>query len=83
MTKKIEFGPKPQSGASIPPKLDVDAWVEGREIKPKAKTYKRLTLDLDPGLHARFKAHCAMRGVKMIDILCRFIEKSVDDSGQY
>jgi hypothetical protein len=83
MTKKIYFGPKPPGGGEIPPKLDVDAWVEGREVKPMVKSYKRLTLDIPPSLHARFKAHCAMRGVKMIDILCRFIEKTVDDSGQY
>jgi len=85
MTKKIHFGPKPQSvgGGEVPPKLDVDAWVQGREIKPKAEPIKRLTIDLPASLHSRFKTHCAIHGIKMIDILRNFIEKTVDGSERY
>lgn len=36
---------------------------------------KRLTVDLEPALHARFKIACAKRGVQMTDELRRMIEE--------
>jgi hypothetical protein len=35
----------------------------------------RLTIDLQPELHARFKATCALRTTRMIDEVRRFIEE--------
>jgi hypothetical protein len=35
----------------------------------------RLTIDLHPELHARFKATCALRTTRMIDEVRRFIEE--------
>ena len=34
----------------------------------------RLTIDLPPELHAKFKAACALRGTRMIDEVRKFIE---------
>lgn len=84
MTKKIHFGPKPQGGGGeSTPKLDVDAWIDSREIKTKTEPIKRLTIDLQASLHSRFKTHCAIHGIKMIDILRNFIEKTVDGSERF
>jgi hypothetical protein len=35
----------------------------------------RLTIDLQPELHSRFKATCALRTTRMIDEVRRFIEE--------
>ena len=35
----------------------------------------RLTVDLEPSLHTRFKIACARRGVRMVEEIRRFIEK--------
>lgn len=83
MSKKIQFGSKPQGGGDNPQKLDADAWIDSREIKLKSEPIKRLTVDLPASLHSRFKTHCAIHGIKMIDILRNFIEKTVDGSERY
>jgi len=36
---------------------------------------KRLTIDVPGSLHARIKAQCAMRGVKMADEVRALLEK--------
>jgi hypothetical protein len=58
-----------------------DAWVgEGTAIpagQPKAAPVvkpARLTIDLPPELHARFKSACALKGTKMVAEVVRFIE---------
>ncbi|MBV8520808.1 MAG: hypothetical protein JOY71_01530 [Acetobacteraceae bacterium] len=43
--------------------------------KPAQPRRKRLTVDLDPELHTRFKIACAKRGVQMTDELRRLIEE--------
>jgi hypothetical protein len=43
--------------------------------EPPPRKRKRLTVDLDPDLHARFKIACAKRGVQMTDELRRLIEE--------
>jgi hypothetical protein len=83
MTKKIHFGSRPQGVGDSPQKLDADAWIDNREIKLKSEPIKRLTVDLPASLHSRFKTHCAIHGIKMIDILRNFIEKTVDGSERY
>ena len=63
-------------------KLDpkVDQWVsgEGQGSQPKAKP-ARLTIDLDPEVHAKFKAKCALRGTNMVEEVRSFIDSRVAD----
>jgi hypothetical protein len=67
---------------SLPQRKPVDEWVENRagdptpapaDPPPKIKL-ARLTIDLDPDLHAKFKAACAIRRTRMIDEVRAFIE---------
>jgi len=72
----------------MPPKTPqgVQEWVEGAEAPqassaapevsrrlPGAKQ-ARLTIDLSPQLHARFKAACAINRTRMVEEVTRFIE---------
>jgi hypothetical protein len=72
----------------MPPRTEpaaakLDQWVAGEEgtaaaappkaAKPTGKL-ARLTIDLPPELHAKFKSTCALRGTRMIDEVRRFIE---------
>lgn len=72
----------------MPPKAPqgVQEWVEGAvalqtspEVPeapgrlPGAKQ-ARLTIDLSPQLHARFKAACAIKRTRMVEEVTRFIE---------
>jgi ParG len=73
----------------MPPRIEpaaaqVDQWVAGgegaappenapRPERPAGKV-ARLTIDLPPDLHAKFKATCALKGTRMIDEVRRFIE---------
>jgi ParG len=67
-----------------PAAAQVDQWVAGGEgaaapeIAPRperpAGKVARLTIDLPPDLHAKFKATCALKGTRMIDEVRRFIE---------
>lgn len=72
----------------MPPKAsqDVQEWVEGTEA-PQASSatpgaserlpgtkQARLTIDLSPQLHARFKAACAMNRTQMVKEVTHFIE---------
>ncbi len=77
MAKKVTFGAKPvEKSASI------EQWVENRDEKPgeaRGEPMKRLTIDLPANLHARVKAGCAMRGVKMADEIRRLLETHFAD----
>jgi hypothetical protein len=69
------------------PAQRADAWVESRdggEARPSAtvtplvqpaEAMKRFTIDVSESLHKRIKAQCAMRGVKMADIIREMLEK--------
>ena len=48
-----------------------------RTLRPERPAGKvaRLTIDLPPELHAKFKATCALKGTRMIDEVRRFIEE--------
>ena len=41
----------------------------------------RLTIDLPPALHARFKATCALRGTRMIEEVRQLIEDWIQKNG--
>ena len=68
------------------PARDVESWVSGEEArgaekpeqvistKPTAGKVARLTIDLPPELHGRFKAACALKGTRMIDQVRGFID---------
>jgi ParG len=60
----------------LPERKSVDDWVQGDEAKPKVKP-ARLTIDLDPELHAKFKAATALKGTNMVDQVRSFIESYV------
>lgn len=63
-----------------PPAAQVDQWVTGGEGNSSPKPEKpagkmaRLTIDLPPELHGKFKSTCALRGTRMIDEVRQFIE---------
>ena len=74
---KIPFRMPPRTEPAV---AKLDQWVSGGEgsapPKPEKPTGKmaRLTIDLPPELHAKFKATCALKGTRMIDEVRRFIE---------
>lgn len=65
--------------------VDPENWINNTAPSPLASSDKtraiptvkpaRLTIDLQPELHARFKATCALRTTRMIDEVRRFIEE--------
>jgi hypothetical protein len=76
---------------SEPVAAKIDEWVAGRELvaspesitkanRPQGKV-ARLTIDLTPELHAKFKATCALRGTRMIDEVRQFIEGWTQKNG--
>ncbi|MCU1294299.1 MAG: ParG [Bryobacterales bacterium] len=66
----------------LPERRAIDEWVDkaGEGAQPKVKL-ARLTIDLDPDLHAKFKAACAMRRTRMIDEVRGFIEAYIQKGG--
>ena len=58
-------------GASAPEASSAAAQASGRLAGAKQA---RLTIDLPPQLHARFKAACAMNRTRMVEEVTRFIE---------
>ena len=73
MTKSVPIDARP-AGARRP---DPDAWVGTGSAAPRAPKPRRFTFDLDPEVHARFKADCALRGVRMADELRAMIRARV------
>jgi ParG len=61
------------------PQRKVEEWVAGAgeaAEQPKVKP-ARLTIDLDPDLHLKFKSACVTRRTTMVDEVRAFIEKWV------
>ena len=63
-----------------------EAWVQARKVEeaPEApvpvaitpvEPMKRFTIDVSEGLHKRIKAQCALRGVKMADVIRDMLDK--------
>jgi hypothetical protein len=74
-----------------PAAAKLDQWVAGadteatsvtspRAERPSGKV-ARLTIDLTPELHAKFKATCAIKGTRMIDQVRQFIEDWTQKNG--
>lgn len=64
MSKKFSFksAPAPEKAGN-----EMREWVEGK--------LKRLTIEVEPALHAKVKAKCAMRGESMTDVVRRLLEE--------
>lgn len=74
MSKRVTFGARPSSHAVAAG--DADSWVKSREAgEAEKQPMKRLTVDLPAELHARVKAQCAMRGVKISDEIRAMLEE--------
>lgn len=71
MAKKIAFSAKP--GAKP---IESDQWVENRTTEET----KRLTFDIPDSLHRRIKSQCAIRGVKMAEVIRQLLEKQFPDA---
>lgn len=54
--------PEPRSGEVVP-------------IPATPEAMKRFTIDVSESLHKRIKAQCAMRGLKMADVIREMLEK--------
>ena len=73
------------------PTAQLDQWVTGKPDpapvieapRPEriAGKIARLTIDLPPEVHAKFKATCALRGTHMIDEVRGFIEEWTQKHG--
>ena len=74
------------------PAAKLDQWVAGEEpaaaasdgashLERPAGKVARLTIDLTPELHSKFKATCALKGTRMIDEVRKFIEDWTQKSG--
>ena len=72
-TKKVSFGTRPthQAGTAADP----DSWVASRQPGSEKLPMKRLTVDLPADLHARVKAQCALRGMKISDEIRAMLEE--------
>ena len=74
------------------PAVKLDQWVTGEEgtVMASGETLRsvrltgkvaRLTIDLPPELHAKFKSTCALKGTRMIEEVRRFIEDWIQKNG--
>lgn len=85
MSKTVQFKMPTKTIAATP-----DSWVQTRapaidseigtvraEPDPAspAEPMKRFTIDVTEALHKRIKAQCAMRGVKMADVMREMLER--------
>jgi hypothetical protein len=84
MSKTVQF----KMPIKTPP-ASPDSWVQSRDASPaldretpsreahppSAEPMKRFTIDVGDGLHKRIKTQCAMRGVKMADVIRELLER--------
>ena len=81
MAKSVKFA-RPNKPATTTPEV-ADKWVEDRtatEPKKPAEPMKRFTIDVPASLHTRVKAGCAVRGVKMADVIRAYLELEFPES---
>ena len=76
MTKNIAIPVTPPRA-----RPQADAWVASGSARGEGPPkHKRLTVDMDPALHARFKAHCAVHGLKMGNEVIAWIRRVLADT---
>lgn len=78
MSKKIAIGPRP-SAVRETPRPDADKWVQNRAPEGSEEETARLTIDVPISLHKRLKAHCAMEGQRMNQVIRSLIERHLSD----
>jgi hypothetical protein len=76
--KKVTFTAKPAIAAAI--HASADDWVENRHRQ--TEPMKRFTIDVPLSLHQRVKSQCALRSVKMTDVLRELLEKQFPEEYQ-
>ena len=69
--KKVTISTRPTSGSGH---TSADAWVNDT-ISP-AEPMKRFTVDVPLSLHQRVKSQCALRNLKMADVVRELLEKN-------
>lgn len=57
------------------PSASVTPLHEPEVVTEPAEAMKRFTIDVSESLHKRIKSQCAMRGVKMADVIRELLEK--------
>jgi len=77
MTKKINFGSKPNSTSTG----SIDDWVGNRNTEHREPT-KRLTIDVPIGLHKRIKSQCAMNNLVMADVIRELLERRFPNTSE-
>ena len=60
---------------SVQPALAPEHSATITQLPRPAEPMKRFTIDVTEELHKRIKAQCAMRGVKMADVIRELLEK--------
>ena len=56
----------------VRPSQQAENWIQD---KPAGEPVKRLTIELPAQLHAQVKAECALRGIKMKDLVRTLLEQ--------
>lgn len=72
--KTINLGKRPESAPEAEAQA-ADAWV--RDRSETTEKMKRLTIDIEAGLHKRLKAYCVQEGTTIAELLRDFIQTKV------
>ena len=73
MTKKVTFSTKPKQASQT---QAADKWVNtGETVPAEREPTTRFTIDIPTDLHARIKAQCALRKVKMREEIQALLEQ--------
>jgi hypothetical protein len=75
MAKKVSLATTPtKSPAKKAEMPSLDKWIKRRKKTPIPLITKRFTIDISADLHARIKSECALRGLKMNEVLRQVLE---------
>ncbi len=79
MSKKVTMSTKPNRNNTQ--ELDADTWVsQGAALTPNGyeaekESTARFTMDIPVSLHARIKSQCALKRVKMREVVLAMLEE--------
>lgn len=71
----VKERPTPAADRETPAPAPVQVAEPSPEPAQLAEPMKRFTIDVAESLHKRIKAQCAMRGVKMADVIRDMLER--------